>query len=156
MANEIKRVFGSDKSKMSLANEKNSVCPKAGTKFNLTGKFVCEDGYIDRATGKRVHEDRVYCYFEGQRNGQNREGGISASTFLRRPFNGFTEEEEKQLSAFQKDLLNCENAGDLYDLFEKYGVWNKNIIVRSIVRHNEVPYGKQAEQPVQYCNFDIE
>ena len=156
MANEIKRVFGTDKTKLTLANEKGSACPKPGTKFNLTGKFICEEGYIDRASQKRVHEDRVYCYFEGQRNGQTREGGISASIFLRRPFDGFTDEETAQLTDFHKELLACDNAGDLFELFERTNAWRKTIAVKSIVRHTEVPFGKDTAQPVPYSVFDFE
>ena len=156
MANEIKRLFGTDKAKLAEANIKGSVCPKVGTKFNLTGRFVCEEGYIDRATQKRVHTENVYCYFEGKRNGVDREGGISAGVFLRRPYDGFTDSESANLTAFHKDLLACENAGDLFDLFEKVGAWNKTLIVKSLVRHNEVPFGKDKEQAVPYSVFDIE
>lgn len=156
MANEITRIFGTDKAKLASANVKGSVCPKVGTKFNLTGKFVCEEGYIDRATQKRVHTENVYCYFEGKRNGNDRPGGISAGTFLRRPYDGFTDSESANLTPFHKELIACENAGDLFELFEKVGAWNKTLVVKSIVRHNEVPFGKEKEQPVPYSVFDIE
>lgn len=154
MANELVRVFGTDKAKLAEANIKGSACPKIGTKFDLTGKFVCEEGYVDRASQKRVHTENIYCYFEGKRNSNERPGGISAGVFLRRPYDGFTDSETSKLTEFHKDLLACENAGDLFDLFEKKG-W-KTIVVKDIVRHNEVPFGKDKEQPVPYSVFDIE
>lgn len=155
MANEKKRLFGTDKSKLALSNEKGALCPKVGTKFNLTGRFTCEEGYEDRRTKERVHTDRVYCYFEGKRNGIEREDGISAGIFLRRPFDGFTEAEFGQLTAFAKSLTDCGNAEDLFNLLEKEG-WNKTIVVKAIVRHTEVPYGKEQAQPVPYAVFDLE
>lgn len=156
MANEKKRVFASEKAKLSSANDKSSACPTVNTTFTLTGNVCVEDGWTDR-DGKVHNEDRSYAYFEGTRNGKYREAGISASVFLRRPFDGFTTEEESQLSEFSRELLKCLDAGELDALFERNGVYHsKTIKVQSHVLHTEVPYGQDKARPVRYANFVIE
>lgn len=156
MANEMKRVFASEKAKLNLANDKSSACPSVDTKFTLTGNVCVEAGWTDR-DGKVHNEDRYYAYFEGTRNGITRDNGISASIFLRRPYNGFTEEEEKQLSEFSKELLKCMDAAELDALFYKSGVYSgKTIRVQSHVLHNEVPFGQDKERPVRYANFVVQ
>lgn len=156
MANEKKRVFASEKANLSLANNKSSACPNVGTIFTLTGNVAVEAGWTDR-NGNTQNTDRFYAYFEGTRNGTNREGGISASVFLRRPFDGFTTEEESQLSEFSKELLKCMDAAELDALFEKKGIYGgKTIKVQSHVLHTEVPFGQDKSRPVRYANFVIE
>lgn len=158
MANEIKRVFdlkGSDKGKLSTANEKGGSCPNVNTLFTLTGKFTVEDGWLDRS-GNRQNTDRQYAYFEGTRNGKEVPNGIGAGIFLRRPFDGFTEEEEKALTPFHQALYNCISAEDLYDCLEENGVFTgKTLFVKAIVRHSEKPYGQDKEKPVRYAIFDL-
>lgn len=156
MANEKKRVFASEKANLSLANEKSSTCPNVGTKFTLTGQVCVEKGWVD-GEGKEHNTDRFYAYFEGTRNGQVRERGISASVFLRRPFNGFTESEQAQLSEFSKELLTCLDAGELDTLLEKKGIYGgKAIKVESHITHEEVPYGQDKPRKVRYANFVVE
>lgn len=158
MANEIKRSFGrANKAKLSNCNAKGESCPKVGTKFNLTGKFDVQDGWLDRRTGEMRDTDRSYAFFEGKRNGTDVANGISAGVFLRRPFDGFTEDESKDLTNFQKSLLDCFNAGDLDALFEKEGAYDsKTVVVKAIVKHSEIPYGKDTARPVSYAVFDLE
>lgn len=156
MANEKKRVFASEKANLSLANDKSASCPSVDTKFNLTGNVCVETGWTDR-DGRVRNEDKLYAYFEGSRNGITRDSGISASVFLRRPFDGFTTEEEGTLSEFSKELLKCLDAGELDKLFENSGVYaGKTIRVDSHVLHNEVPYGQKEARPVRYANFVVE
>lgn len=158
MANTIHRVFDktrAQKAELSNANIKGSSCPNIGTEFTLTGNFTVENGWLDRRTNTRKDTDRSYAFFEGKRNGKDAEGGISAGVFLRRPFDGFTEEEEKSLTEFHKELLDCLGAEDLFDLFEKKNLWGKTIVVKSVVRHMETPYNKDTEKPVRYAIFDI-
>lgn len=156
MANEKKRVFASEKARLAGSNDKTASCPSVDTTFTLTGKVCVEDGWTDRE-GKLRNTDKTYAYFEGTRNGKYREAGISASVFLRRPFDGFTPEEEKKLSEFSKKLIQCMDAAELDDLFEKNGIYSgKTIKVESHILHNEVPFGKNEERPVRYANFVIE
>lgn len=159
MANEIVRVFnlkGSDKGKLATANEKGGSCPNVNTAFKLTGNFTVEDGWIDR-NGNRQNTDRQYAYFEGTRNNNAVPSGIGGGIFLRRPFDGFTEDEEKELTPFHKQLYNCISAEDLYSCFEENKVFEgKTIIVKKIIRHIEKPYGQDTEKPVRYAIFDIE
>ena len=155
---EIKRVFNdgsSNKGKLSNANPKGGACPNLNTEFTLTGKFAVENGWLDRE-GKRQNEDREYAYFEGTRNGKDVPAGLSAGIFLRRPFDGFTEAEEAKLTDFEKQLLDCLSAEDLFDCLEKNGVFSgKKVFVKDIVRHSEKPYGQDTEKPVRYAIFDI-
>lgn len=156
MANPIKRVFDktqAQKAELSNANVKGSSCPTVGTEFALTGNFTVENGWLDRRTGEIRDKDRSYAFFEGKRNGKETEAGISAGVFLRRPFDGFTAEEEKSQTEFQKELLDCISAEDFFDLMQKKG-W-KTIVVKDIVRHMETPYDKKDEKPVRYAIFDL-
>lgn len=156
MANEKKRVFASEKARLAGSNDKTSTCPSVDTTFTLTGKVCVEDGWTDRE-GKLRNTEKTYAYFEGTRNGKYREAGISAAVFLRRPFDGFTAEEEGKLSAFSKELINCGDAAELDAVLEKNGVYGgKTIKVESHILHNEVPFGKNEERPVRYANFVIE
>lgn len=157
MANEIKRSFGrANKAKLSSCNPKGEACPRVNTEFALTGKFDVQDGWLDRRTGEMRDTDRSYAFFEGKRNGTDVAAGISAGVFLRRPFDGFTEEEAKELTDFQKALIDCANAGDLDEVFEKNGVYDgKTVFVKSVVRHSEIPYGKNEARPVSYAIFDL-
>lgn len=154
----ITRIFKSDatnKGELTSANEKGGACPNQGTIFALTGKFSVEDGWLDR-NGERQNIDRKYAYFEGTRNGKETPAGIGAGIFLRRPFDGFTTEEEKDLTPFHKALLDCLDASDLYDLFERENAFTKKIVVKAIVRHLETPYGGDKEKPVRYAIFGLE
>lgn len=156
MAAEKKRVFASEKARLAGSNDKTSTCPSVDTKFTLTGNVAVEDGWTDR-DGNVHNTDKTYAYFEGTRNSKYREAGISASVFLRRPFDGFTAEEEKQLSAFSKELIKCMDAAELDALFEKNGIYNgKTLRVESHVLHTEVPYGQDKPRPVRYANFVVE
>lgn len=156
MANELTRVFGADKTQLAKANEKNGSTPSVGTTFNLTGNVAVEAGWLDRQ-GNRHNDDRFYAFFEGKRNGNAVANGINASIFLRRPFNGFTEEEQAQLNPFTAELTQCLDAGDLDAVFQKYGVYTgKTVKVASLIRHMEVPYGQDKERPVRYANFIVE
>ena len=81
--------------------------------------------------------------------------GISAGTFLRRPFNGFPQDAE--LSTFQKALLNCNDAEDLYAVLEKFGCFStKKIAAKSHIMVSEIPFGGTEPKPVRYANFDVE
>lgn len=154
----IVRIFksnSSNKGDLSSVNEKNGACPNIGTVFTLTGNFTVEDGWLDR-NGERQNTDRKYAYFEGTRNGKEATAGVGAGIFLRRPFDGFTAEEEKSLTPFHKSLLDCIDASDLYDLFERENAFTKKIVVKAIVRHNETPYGGDKEKPVRYAVFGVE
>ena len=160
MANEITRNFvaydDAKKAVLSSANDRSGAVPSVGTKFVLTGRFHTENGYLDRY-GKRWHEGRVYCYFEGSRNGQYRPGGISANIFLRRPFDGFLPEEEANLTVFSKKLADCMDAGELYDVLKTTGCFDgKTIIVKDHIWHTEKPYGRDEERPIRYAVFAIE
>ena len=156
MANEKKRVFASEKARLAGSNDKTSTCPSVDTIFTLTGWVCVEDGWTDRE-GKLRNTDKTYAYFEGTRNGKYREAGISAAVFLRRPFDGFTTEEESQLSEFSKELLKCMDAAELDALFEKKGIYGgKTIKVQSHVLHTEIPFGQDKSRPVRYANFVIE
>lgn len=154
MANEkLVRVFGREGS-LAGANEKNAACPAIGTEFNLTGNYAIVQGWRDR-DGKVHNEERLYAFFEGQKNGKVKEDGISASTFLRRPFDDFPQDAE--LSTFQKVLLDCNDAEDLYAVLEKFGCFStKKIVVKSHILVNEVPFGGTEPKPVRYANFDVE
>jgi hypothetical protein len=158
MAKTITRIFNHDKSNkgtLSTANSQGGSCPNLNTEFALTGKFTVEDGWTD-SHGDVQNKDRQYAYFEGKRNGKEVPAGISAGVFLRRPFGGFTEEEEKRLTDFHRGLLDCISAEDFFDLCEDKGVFNgKSLVVKDIVRHTETPYGKDKEYPVRYAIFDI-
>lgn len=154
----ITRIFKSnsaDKGALACVNEKGGACPNIGTKFTLTGNFTVEDGWTDR-NGTVQNKDRKYAYFEGTRNGKEVSAGVGAGIFLRRPYDGFTAEEEKSLTPFHKSLLDCLDASDLYDLFERENAFSKSIVVKAIVRHNETPYGGDKEKPVRYAVFDLE
>jgi len=84
------------------------------------------------------------------------EGGVSASIFLRRPFNGFTEEQMKQLTPFQQLLNGCGDAGDLDAVLDKSGAYaGKKIVCVDIIYNKEVPYGQTAERSVAYSVFDV-
>ena len=158
MANTISRVFGetrANKAKLANANPKGASCPNPGTEFVLTGNFTVEDGWTD-SKGKKQNTDRQYAYFEGTRNGKPVPAGISAGVFLRRPFDGFTEEEEATLTDFHKELLNCLSAEEFFDLIERKNAWGKKIVVKSHTRHTEKPFGSDTEKPVRYAIFDIE
>lgn len=157
MANEKKRVFASEKANLNLANEKSGTCPNVGTKFTLTGNVCVEQGWVD-GEGNPRNQDRYYAYFEGTRNGQVRERGISANIFLRRPFNGFTESEQAQLTEFSKELLSCLDAGELDSLLEKKGVYGgKTIKVESHITHEEPVFGQPDKiRKVRYANFVVE
>lgn len=158
MANQINRIFSSDKSNkgtLSNSNAKGGACPNLNTEFTLTGKFTVENGWLDNQS-KRHNEDREYAYFEGTRNSKPVPSGLSAGIFLRRPFDGFTESEEKELTEFQKKLLDCLSAEDFFDLCEVSGVFSgKRLVVSKIVRHSEKPYGQDTEKPVRYAIFDL-
>ena len=158
MALTISRVFGetrANKAKLANANPKGASCPNPGTGFVLTGRFTVEDGWTD-SKGKKQNTDRQYAYFEGTRNGKPVPAGISAGVFLRRPFDGFTEEEEKALTDFHKELLNCLSAEDFFDLMESKNAWGKTIVVKCHILHTEKPFGSDTEKPVRYAIFDIE
>lgn len=154
MANEkLTRVFGREGS-LAGANDKNSACPSVGTMFNLTGNYAVVQGWTDR-NGKVHNEERLYAYFEGTKNGKPKDGGISAGTFLRRPFNGFPQDAE--LSTFQKALLDCNDAEDLYAVLEKFGCFStKKIVAKSHIMVSEIPFGGTEPKPVRYANFDVE
>lgn len=155
---EIKRTFNdgsSNKGKLSNANPKGGSCPNKDTEFALTGKFTVENGWLD-SKGNRQNTDREYAYFEGTRNGKDVPAGLSAGIFLRRPFDGFTESEERDLTGFHKKLLDCLSAEDFFDLCEAEGVFSgKRLVVKAIVRHSEKPYGQDTEKPVRYAIFDL-
>ena len=154
----LTRIFNegsTDKGKLAGANPKGGACPNINTEFTLTGKFTVEKGWTDRNNVVQ-NEDREYAYFEGTRNQKPVPAGLSAGIFLRRPFDGFTESEETHLTDFQKQLLDCLSAEDLYDCLEKNGVFSdKKVFVKDIVRHSEKPYGQDTEKPVRYAIFDV-
>lgn len=157
MANTIRRSFietRAAKDKLAVANEKTSVIPVVGTEYRLTGNFAVENGWVDR-NGNRRNTDRVYAYFEGSRNGKVAYNGISAGVFLRRPFSGFTDDEQESLTDFHKSLLNCLNAEDFFDLIEENNAWNKTIVVKDVIRHLEVVFGTDEVRPIRYAIFDL-
>lgn len=157
MANTIKRDFRktrADKANLANANVKGASCPNPGTEFVLTGNFDVDDGWLD-SKGNKQNTDRQYAYFEGKRNGKDVPAGISAGVFLRRPFDGFTEEEEATLTEFHKELLNCLSAEEFFDLMESKNAWGKTIVVTRHTRHTEKPFGSDTEKPVRYAIFDI-
>lgn len=150
----MERVFAREGSLVG-ANGRNAGQVAKGTEFVLTGKFAIENGWKDRS-GVKHNEDRKYAYFEGTRNGKAVEGGVSASVFLRRPFNGFTEEQTKQLTPFSQMLVDCGDAGDLDTVLEKVGAYaGKKIVCTDIIYNKEVPYGQKDERNVPYSVFDI-
>lgn len=150
----MERVFGREGS-LTGANGRNAGQVAKGTEFVLTGKYAIESGWTDR-DGKKHNEDRKYAYFEGTRNGKSVEGGVSASIFLRRPFNGFSEEQRKQITPFSQMLLDCGDAGDLDTVLDKNGAYaGKKIVCVDIIYNKEVPYGQTAERSVAYSVFDV-
>jgi hypothetical protein len=150
----MERVFGREGS-LTGANGRNAGQVAKDTEFVLTGKYAIEQGWTDR-DGKKHNEDRKYAYFEGTRNGKAVEGGVSASVFLRRPFNGFTEEQMKQLTPFQQLLIGCGDAGDLDAVLDRSGAYaGKKIVCVDIVYNKEVPYGQKDERNVPYSVFDV-
>lgn len=150
----MERVFGREGS-LTGANGRNAGQVAKGTEFVLTGKYAIENGWTDR-DGKKHNEDRKYAYFEGTRNGKSVQGGVSASVFLRQPYNGFTEEQQKQLTPFSQMLIGCGDAGDLDMVLEKSGAYaGKKIVCVDIIYNKEVPYGQTAERSVAYSVFDV-
>lgn len=153
MANEKTRVFGREGS-LAGANEKGAACPSVGTTYELTGRFAVVQGWTDRA-GKVHDEDRSYAFFEGKKNGKEVAKGLSAGLFLRRPFNGFPT--DATLTDFQKQLVECNDAEDLYSVLEKAKCFDgKKIVVKNHISVNEIPFGGDKEKPVKYANFDVE
>ncbi len=158
MANTSNRNFNlvkADKEKLRNANPKGGACPNLNTEFALTGKFDIQNGWFDQK-GQPHNEEREYAYFEGTRNQKPVPAGLSAGIFLRRPFDGFTDDESKSLTDFHRKLLDCISAEDFFDLCEAEGVFSgKRLVVSAVVRHNERPFGQDTEKPVRYAIFDL-
>ena len=151
----LERVFARVEGSLIGANGRNAGQVAKDTKFVLTGRYAIEQGWTDRDGNKR-NTERKYAYFEGTRNGNAVEGGVSASIFLRRPFNGFSEEQMKKLTAFHQMLIGCGDAGDLDNVLQKYGAYaGKTIVCTDIIYNKEVPYGQKDERNVPYSVFDI-
>lgn len=150
----LERVFAREGSLVG-ANGRNAGQVAQDTIFTLTGNYCIEVGWKDR-DGEIRNKERKYAYFEGTRNGDKMEDGISASIFLRKPYNGFTKEQLAELTEFSRKLVGCNDAGDLYKVLEEAGVFGgKSIVCTKLIYNKEVPFGQKDERNVPYSVFDV-